>query len=65
MTACTICGPLEAPAVHSICHPVDGIRRGGCGHPLDEHTDTLVCQVCGIRCGVYCTGLEFAGGSRR
>ncbi len=51
--ACGVCGPLEPPAVHAICHQ-GAQKRNGCGHPLSEHSDGLKCRTCGRECGVYC-----------
>jgi hypothetical protein len=30
------------------------VRRDGCGHALDDHTDGLKCRVCKRECGIDC-----------
>jgi hypothetical protein len=49
---CELCGPLPAPWLHSICHPVPGLSLGGCGHGLEDHSPGLKCRVCGAECGI-------------
>ena len=53
MTPCEVCGPQEG-ILHSICHPIAGLRRRGCGHALKQHSPALKCRVCGEECGIDC-----------
>jgi len=52
---CLVCGPQEPPILHTICHPDPPMSYAGCGHPLKNHTDNLVCKICKQDCGRYVT----------
>lgn len=47
---CDVCGPQTPPRLHTICHPVPGLRASGCGHPFAAHSAGLRCRICGRDC---------------
>lgn len=56
MTApCEVCGPQPAPIIHTICHPIESLRRNGCGHLIKDHSPGLKCRICKTECGIDCT----------
>jgi hypothetical protein len=54
---CEVCGPGDT--LHTICHPMPGLRAAGCGHALADHTPGLRCRVCLTECGVDPRALGF------